>query len=170
MTQRGHHGNAILSRFPITAHTNTNIAWMKGASRSILEARIEVPEAGRAIHVMCIHMGLFGIERQAQIGTLEQRIGALDPATGLVIAGDFNDWTEAGHQVLMKRGDVAEISQSLNGRLPLTFPARLPLLAMDRIYVRHLRPVSVEAPATPSWRSLSDHLPLLAVVEIPDQR
>ncbi len=164
VTQKGHHGNAILSRFPIKAHTNTNMAWLKGASRSILEAELEIPEAGTDLRVMCTHMGLLGIERQVQIAALEERIKAIDPDKKLVIAGDFNDWAQAGHNILMRRGDLQELSIAIHGKLARTYPARMPTLTVDRIYVRHLQPVNVVAPVAPHWRHLSDHLPLLGVV------
>ena len=44
----------------------------------------------------------------------------------------------------------------------LTFPARLPLLQLDRIYVRGLQPRSAVVPHGAVWRRMSDHLPLIA--------
>ena len=46
-------------------------------------------------------------------------------------------------------------------RLP-TFPARLPLLHLDRIFVRGLRPLSAHVPHGRAWSRMSDHLPLIA--------
>jgi endonuclease/exonuclease/phosphatase family metal-dependent hydrolase len=164
ITQNGHHGNAILSRFPIKAHSNKNMAWMKGASRSILQAEIEIPEIGLPIHIMCIHMGLLGIERRAQIHALRGQIGLLDPAAPLIVAGDFNDWSGAGHKALRRMGGLNEVSENVSGNLARTFPAVCPVLAVDRIYVRHLTPVSLHMPAGVLWRDLSDHLPLIGQV------
>ena len=39
---------------------------------------------------------------------------------------------------------------------------RLPLLHLDRIYVRGLRPVSAHVPHGRAWARMSDHLPLVA--------
>lgn len=166
LTQKGHHGNAILSRFPIKSHVNTNLAWMKGASRSILQAEIEIPELGQSLQLMCVHLGLLGWERRIQIQVLEQHIGLLDPAMPLLIAGDFNDWTRSGHKTLKARGDLQEVAEAINGKLARTFPARLPLLTVDRIYTRHLRPVSVDIPLTRHWQNLSDHLPLMGTLAL----
>jgi endonuclease/exonuclease/phosphatase family metal-dependent hydrolase len=50
------------------------------------------------------------------------------------------------------------------GRSARTFPARWPVLRLDRIYVRHVRghrPVLL--PRSP-WSHLSDHAPLAAEV------
>ena len=46
-------------------------------------------------------------------------------------------------------------------RLP-TYPSRLPLLHLDRIYVRGLHPVSAHVPHGRAWARMSDHLPLVA--------
>jgi endonuclease/exonuclease/phosphatase family metal-dependent hydrolase len=46
-------------------------------------------------------------------------------------------------------------------RLP-TFPSRLPLLHLDRIYVRGLKPLSAHVPHGQAWWRMSDHLPLIA--------
>jgi endonuclease/exonuclease/phosphatase family metal-dependent hydrolase len=50
-------------------------------------------------------------------------------------------------------------------RLP-TYPARLPLLHLDRVFVRGLRPVSAHVPHGAAWRRMSDHLPLIADLEL----
>jgi endonuclease/exonuclease/phosphatase family metal-dependent hydrolase len=56
-----------------------------------------------------------------------------------------------------------------HGRHARTFPARLPLLRLDRIYVRGVaacRPLPL--PRRP-WAQLSDHAPLAAEIELPEQ-
>jgi endonuclease/exonuclease/phosphatase family metal-dependent hydrolase len=50
-------------------------------------------------------------------------------------------------------------------RLP-TYPSRLPLLHMDRVYVRGLLPVSAHVPHGRAWARMSDHLPLIAEFEL----
>ena len=50
-------------------------------------------------------------------------------------------------------------------RLP-TYPSRLPLLHLDRIFVRGLRPVSAQVPHGRAWARMSDHLPLIAELEL----
>lgn len=168
LTQQGHHGNAILSRFPIRNQSNTNVSLLRGASRSILQAEIEMPDAGgRSVQIMCVHMGLFGFERRMQIAALESRIDSLPADMPLLVAGDFNDWTGSGHQLLKRRGDLQELSEAMNGRLTRSFPATRPLLAVDRIYTRHLQPLSVETSPPAMWRNLSDHIPLIGTVALP---
>jgi len=72
-------------------------------------------------------------------------------------AGDFNDWEVRLHQPMALLG----LRTFEDIRLP-TFPARLPLLNLDRIYVRGLRPLHAQVPHGRAWRRMSDHLPLIA--------
>ena len=50
--------------------------------------------------------------------------------------------------------------------LPRTFPSRVPVFSLDRIYTRGLRCVSTTVPRGPSWARMSDHLPLVAEFEL----
>ena len=43
-----------------------------------------------------------------------------------------------------------------------TFPSRIPLFSMDRIYVRGFRCVATAVPRGTAWARMSDHLPLVA--------
>ena len=43
-----------------------------------------------------------------------------------------------------------------------TFPSRLPVFSMDRIYLRGLRCLSTSVPRGVAWARMSDHLPLVA--------
>jgi len=47
-------------------------------------------------------------------------------------------------------------------RSPVTFPSRMPLFALDRMYTRGLRCLSMTVPRGPAWARMSDHLPLVA--------
>ena len=47
-----------------------------------------------------------------------------------------------------------------------TFPSRMPLFSMDRIYVRGFRCVSTSVPRGAAWARMSDHLPLVAELEL----
>ena len=43
-----------------------------------------------------------------------------------------------------------------------TFPSRLPVLHLDRIYTRGLKPLHAQVPRGRAWARMSDHLPLIA--------
>jgi endonuclease/exonuclease/phosphatase family metal-dependent hydrolase len=78
-----------------------------------------------------------------------------------VLAGDFNDWRGQAHRSLVRSGAITEVHAAASGRPARTFPARAPVLRLDRIYVRNLRhrPFGVRAR---EWSRLSDHAPLAA--------
>jgi endonuclease/exonuclease/phosphatase family metal-dependent hydrolase len=80
----------------------------------------------------------------------------------LVVAGDFNDWGNKLDGPMracgMKRAAVdGEVAARMN-----TFPSRIPVFSLDRIYVRGLRCLSTSVPRGNTWARMSDHLPLVA--------
>ena len=62
-----HHGNAILSKYPFAEWGNINISPFRTASRSLLHGNITIPERGKKVHVVSLHLGLLGIERRSQL-------------------------------------------------------------------------------------------------------
>lgn len=158
----GHHGNAILSKFPFVAWENINVSPMRTASRSLLHGTIDT-EDGRRVHVICVHLGLFDAEREKQLYTLTQRIRSHVPDhEPLIIAGDFNDWKGRAEKHLNEDLNLYEVFKATTGQHAKSFPAWMPTLQMDRIYCRGLMPQGCERLHDRSWRRLSDHTPLLA--------
>jgi endonuclease/exonuclease/phosphatase family metal-dependent hydrolase len=85
------------------------------------------------------------------------------PAKGpLVVAGDFNDWQGKASAVLAKELRLSEVFERTLGRHARSYPARLPLLTLDRIYIRDLEIDSVERHVGGPWAKLSDHVALAA--------
>jgi len=159
----GHHGNAILSKYPFIEWENIDVSFMRSASRSLLHGVIQVPGIEQKIHIICVHLGLFGRERASQLSTLVRRIGSHVPLDEpLIIAGDFNDWRGRAEKYLHQDLGVKEAFKSTRGSYARTFPALLPLLSMDRIYYRGLNVVHCQRLHDSSWDRLSDHTPLLA--------
>jgi endonuclease/exonuclease/phosphatase family metal-dependent hydrolase len=81
-----------------------------------------------------------------------------------VVAGDFNDWRERACALLAQDAGLEEVYATAHGRSARSFPARWPLLRLDRIYVRNVvshRPFDL--PRDP-WSRLSDHAPLAAEI------
>jgi endonuclease/exonuclease/phosphatase family metal-dependent hydrolase len=67
---------------------------------------------------------------------------------------------------LAEGAGLHEVFVQAHGQPARTFPARKPLLRLDRIYVRNAighKPVVL--PHKP-WSHLSDHAPLAAVIEL----
>lgn len=159
----GHHGNAILSKYPFIRWENIDVSFMRTASRSLLHGIIQIPGVDKNIHLICVHLGLFGRERAAQLSILARRISSQVPADEpLIIAGDFNDWRGHAENYLHHDLGVNEVFKSTIGSYARTFPALLPLLSMDRIYYRGLDVAHCQRLHDQPWNRLSDHTPLLA--------
>lgn len=159
----GHHGNAILSKYPFIEWENIDVSTMAMASRSLLHGILQLPGKPVPIHVICVHLGLFEKEREMQLSTLARRINFhVPPDEPLIIAGDFNDWRGRAERHFHDDLNLQEAFKTTHGRHARTFPAWLPLLHMDRIYYRGLAVGSCQCLKGKQWRSLSDHTPLLA--------
>jgi endonuclease/exonuclease/phosphatase family metal-dependent hydrolase len=164
---RGHHGNAILSRFPIESHENFDISNHRLERRGILHATLAAPDwKGKRLHVMTLHLDLLAVGRKRQLEKLVQLVAKRVPAgEPLVVAGDFNDWTEDATDALLERAGLREAFLDGTGEHARTYPAPYPLLRLDRIYVRDLSVGSVDRVDGEPWASLSDHLGLRARLE-----
>jgi endonuclease/exonuclease/phosphatase family metal-dependent hydrolase len=162
--RKGHHGNAILSKYPFTFWENIDVSNNAYASRSILHGVISIPGCDKPLHTLCVHMGLLEAERKRQVETLVQRIESHIPHDEpLVIAGDFNDWKTTAEHQFEEALDLKELFVEMTGRHAKTFPVWMPVLPMDRIYYRGITPVSCTRHASGPWRTLSDHAALAGV-------
>jgi endonuclease/exonuclease/phosphatase family metal-dependent hydrolase len=158
----GHHGNALLSRYPIESWRNVDVSVGLAEPRGLLHAVIDLTGGRGSLHAICLHLALRESHRRWQVGRLLEFVAHELPRDApLIVAGDFNDWRERAHRRLVHDGGLQEVHSSAAGRPARTFPARAPWLRLDRIYVRNLahRPVKVRAR---DWRTLSDHMPLAA--------
>jgi endonuclease/exonuclease/phosphatase family metal-dependent hydrolase len=156
----GHHGNALLSRHPVTTWRNVDASVGRAEPRGFLHAVIGLGDRA-PLHAICLHLALRESHRRRQIDRLLHLVAHEVPeGAPLVIAGDFNDWRERAHRRLVLSG-LEEVHAAAVGRPARTFPARAPWLRLDRIYVRNVRHRRVKVSAR-EWRMLSDHLPLAA--------
>jgi endonuclease/exonuclease/phosphatase family metal-dependent hydrolase len=162
----GHHGNALMSRFPIVAWTNHDASHPGDETRGLLHAVLRPPQ-GPELHMICVHLGLRETHRRHQLQQLCELVMHGMPADApVVVAGDFNDWRLQGHRQITECTSLREVFVAANGAPARTFPARYPLLRLDRIYARNARvhrPVVL--PRRP-WSHLSDHAPLVAEIEL----
>jgi len=115
------------------------------------------------IHLVCVHLGLFEKERRLQTEMLIDYIQDSVPADApLLVAGDFNDWRQRVHTPFAEQLGLKEVYRERWGRAAKTFPAMLPLLAMDRIYARGFAVNQVQLIKHPIWREISDHCAVVA--------
>jgi len=163
---KGGYGNAILSRWPLSneQHLDLTIGTRKRRGALGARARIRVGRHSRSMVLFCLHLGLAGSERALQL----ERFLASAPFAGLhhrtpvALGGDLNDlWGTLGPRFLKPAGFTRA------GSLDNTFPAWLPVRPLDGIFLRgDARAVSSRAPRDALTRTASDHLPIVAEVEL----
>ncbi|OOG58602.1 endonuclease/exonuclease/phosphatase family protein [Polaromonas sp. C04] len=159
-TRYGEHGNALLSRWPVIDHQHEDMSDHRFEQRGLLH--VEVNAHGRTVHVIVVHLGLIPASRTRQVAQLKRFIEREVPAQApLLVAGDFNDW---GVQIRRALGAVDLVAFD-DGR-NATYPARLPVVQLDHIYSRGLKPLGLQIPRGRVWWRMSDHLPLIAEFEI----
>lgn len=170
----GHHGNALLSKFAIVEHHNHDVSIEGGEAdevekRGLLHCVLQLPPAqpggpSRPLHAICVHLGLREGHRARQLQALCDLVCGLPSDALVVVAGDFNDWQQRAHASLARCAGLKEVFVQAYGGAARTFPARWPVLRLDRIYVRGARVQRpVVLPRQP-WSHLSDHAPLLAEI------
>lgn len=158
----GHHGNAVLSKYPITFWENEDASVNKLEQRGFLHAVIQVPEIG-SVHVISLHLNLFESDRLTQLKQLCARVRRMVPENEpLLIAGDFNDWRKKAGPILDEELGLKEAFVETKGHHARTFPSVFPVVALDRIYFRGLQCKNAGVIFSPLFGKLSDHLPLIA--------
>lgn len=164
---KGDHGNAIMSKFPIVRFENHDVSISGPERRGLLHCELQVPECKVNVHAICVHLSLTEAHRTKQMDMLCALVSRQVPLHApLIVAGDFNDWRHRADAQLAKGAALHEVFVQANGRPARTFPARLPLLRLDRIYVRNaVGHAPVVLPNKP-WSHLSDHAPLAAEIEL----
>jgi endonuclease/exonuclease/phosphatase family metal-dependent hydrolase len=187
MYDHGHHGNALLSRFPIENERNHDVSDHAYEQRGILHCVIGTPAC--PVHCYVIHLGLFEAGRGRQTQALIDAVNESAPnGEPVIIAGDFNDWRNTLSDKLRTELGVAEVfdvlgngarTNSTIGKLvhkmarrepqvtpARTFPAALPWFRLDRIYVRGFEVEKAEVLHGTLWAKLSDHAPIVAELKL----
>lgn len=155
------HGNALLSAHPLGPPRIHDLSVPGREGRAALE--VDVAWGHRRLRVVVTHLGLRAGERRHQVEHLLRAVGD-EPADATILLGDINEWWLWGRPLrwLHRRFGASPA--------PRTFPTRLPVLALDRVWV-HPRKVLVSMAAvdTPDARRASDHLPVVATLRFPEQ-
>lgn len=169
--QNGMYGNAILSRHPmklVRAGALPAPRWFRALEkRGAIWASINY--GGARVQVINTHFGHNWRERSAQADALlgDEWASSSSCAPPLIVCGDFN--TLPASPVYRRfRGLLADAQLACDGRRPAgTYPSRLPLARIDHIFTsREVRVLGSSVPRTVLAASASDHLPLIAELEI----
>jgi endonuclease/exonuclease/phosphatase family metal-dependent hydrolase len=168
MYDHGHHGNAILSRFPVEHAFNQDVTHLRFERRGLLHGRIEIPDWRTRVHCVCVHLSLFARSRRRQMDALATYLeGLAEQDSPLIIAGDFNDWRNEAEDLLARRLGLSEIfggGTETPGAPVRSFPAKRPVLRLDRIYVRGFAVKQAKVHAGKPWSKISDHAALSALL------
>jgi endonuclease/exonuclease/phosphatase family metal-dependent hydrolase len=163
----GHHGNAVLSKYPIVRHCNHDISLGEIERRGLLHTVVRIPLRDIELHGVCVHLSLRESHRRTQLRLLCEMLAREIPVDApLLVAGDFNDWRMRAHAALRECARLEEAFVQTRGRAVRTFPARWPMLRLDRIYVRGLRAARTMVLSAWPWSDLSDHAALYAEIEL----
>ncbi|MCP4240029.1 MAG: endonuclease [bacterium] len=155
--KRGELGNAILSRWPMRGVSVFDISFSRVERRLAMGAQF--PFEGGVLDVVATHLSLGDRTRHLQVRSL------LDnpylQAGPTLLLGDMNAWRQC------KATRTLDDELHNNHDWPASFPAARPVLALDRIYARGVKVGKVEAHQSRAAQSASDHLPVVAHVELP---
>jgi endonuclease/exonuclease/phosphatase family metal-dependent hydrolase len=159
----GHHGNAILSRFPFVSFENEDVSDHRYERRGLLHSVVAIPGWRRNLHCVCVHLSLHQGGRNRQLEAISGRLKELAAQDmPIVVAGDFNDWRHRATAILERRLGLVEVSVAHAGRAPRTYPSVLPFFRLDRIYVRGFDIAGSRVHGGKPWSMLSDHLAVSA--------
>lgn len=169
----GHHGNLIMSKYPIETYENVNISTNSWEKRGMLVCKIKIPKSAenpieRKLFASCLHLNLFHAGRKKQYQQISNYIEGInreEKNIPFIVAGDFNDWNQKSFETFEHILGMKEVHKHANGNFARTFPANVPILCLDRIYVKNLEVINSNVVFYD--QHLSDHLPIFCEVEIP---
>mgnify|MGYP005813943697 FL=1 len=155
----GWHGNALLVRrdLEILSGEALDLPTLEPRGAACGEIVVE----GRPLRVIGTHLDLSGLRRRDQIRSLLAFVGACNRDLPTVIMGDFNQWGRT-------TGAMREFSPDWQIVTPgRSYPSRQPVATLDRIVAsKHWRLVETEVHHTGLAAVASDHLPVIAKLEL----
>ena len=165
------YGDAVLSYHPMELVRSGRLPGI--ADRPNLEPRgalwVNVKVDGQTIQVINTHLGLSNRERLAQVEALlgDEWLGNPECRDPCLLCGDFNMLPgSAPYRRLLSRLRDAQMIAD-NHRPLRTWFSHYPIGRIDHIFVTDgLQVVGVEVPRTDLIRTASDHLPLMAEIQL----
>ncbi|BCB20032.1 endonuclease [Bosea sp. ANAM02] len=155
----GWHGNVVLFRQGLVRDVH-QVSLPGLEPRGALVVDIDL-ESGAALRIVAAHLGLLRRSRSQQARMIIDLMRSRDERPTLLL-GDLNEWRLGGRSAL-------SALDAAFGAMPVpvpSFPAGLPLLALDRIIANRPEILSeVAVHDTPLARVASDHLPIKAFVD-----
>jgi endonuclease/exonuclease/phosphatase family metal-dependent hydrolase len=161
----GGYGNLILSRWPVRSRHNISLRHGRRKARGVQLAVVETPEG--ALHLANWHLGLSEAERRWQVEhLLRHHLFRESDELPTLIVGDFNDWRNALAERAFTGHGFAHVTAPPSKFR--SFPAFLPVLALDKAFHRGVIVRHVKVVRTPLAKRASDHLPLVVDFHLTD--
>jgi endonuclease/exonuclease/phosphatase family metal-dependent hydrolase len=154
----GDYGNAVLTRLDVDSYACLDLTEGPREPRGAIDLRLRSPHGN--VRLIATHLGLSRPERHRQTERLASLVAEEEGL--LILVGDTNCWEPAS-------GGIKRLESVLPRIRPVrTFPSWLPMLAIDRVWVKPGHALKqLRTHTTSASRRASDHLPLKAVVEVP---
>lgn len=155
----GWHGNALLVRGEPKSYRRLRLHLPGVEPRGAVVAELDLGMG--SFRVIATHLGLLRRSRVGQLSVLLEKFSELTPMPTILL-GDLNEWRR------LRRSSL-RILEPLFGAAPTlpSFPSRRPIFALDRILGWPAGLVAEFAVHdTPLARMASDHLPLVAQVNL----
>lgn len=155
----GWHGNLILFRNgEVTDARWLNLPGIEPRGAVMIDLTLD---AG-PLRIIAAHLGLFRSSRRQQV---EMLVSLSEPEDGrpTILIGDLNEWRVGASSALQ---GLEPAFGPLHATIP-SFPARFPVLPLDRVLARPHHLIShVDVHDTPLARVASDHLPIKAGIRL----
>ncbi len=153
------YGNVILTRGEIVTVTRFDLSVARKEPRGCLRVDLRLGEL--SVTAIALHLGLGFGERRRQVQTLLGGAGAVEGVSGpMVVGGDFNDFPPGACLALGRC--LVDAGRAARDLRP-TFPSRLPVLRLDRLYTRgSMTLTGYDVVRSRDARQASDHLPVVA--------
>lgn len=155
------YGNALLTREPPLAIRRHDLTVPGREPRGAVD--VDLPLGGYTVRAVVAHLGLRSAERRWQVRRLLEILGDGHRGPTILLA-DLNEWFAWGRPLRWLDRRLG------HARACGTFPARFPVFALDRIWVSAPACiVTARTHRTAAALAASDHLPLVAVVDLPSR-
>jgi endonuclease/exonuclease/phosphatase family metal-dependent hydrolase len=156
----GWHGNAILvtERVDIIGHARLAVPALEPRGAVLADLAI----GGAALRIIGMHLDLSGLWRRQQVRAILGHLARHPGDPPAVLMGDMNEWRSSAALL----ADFAAILDAVP--TGPSFHARLPVAALDRVFVsRGLAVLGSGVHRTPNSALASDHLPIWARIRLP---
>jgi endonuclease/exonuclease/phosphatase family metal-dependent hydrolase len=168
----GRYGNAILTHHPYELRAEGMLPVRRGEKRAAQWLELTLEDG--PLDIVNTHLSLHFFERLEQCRALfgeceappsAERPTPFKPLSGglerVIMCGDFNAGALSPSYFVLRRR--LRDAQRAQGRPRATWPARLPLLRLDHVWIgRSIGVEGVSVPRDALTRSASDHLPIVA--------